>query len=65
VIPSNDFNQETGTNAEIKDLINSAGGASFTILSKSAVNGPKQHPLIDLLKVSICNLCIRLGTTIG
>jgi glutathione peroxidase-family protein len=52
LIPSNDFGeQEPGSEAEIADFIKQHGsGEEYFVLSKAAMNGPEQHPLIDMLK---------------
>ena len=54
LLPSNDFGQqEPGTPDEIRTFINDQGGQDYTVLKRSKVNGPDEHPLMQLLKVSI------------
>jgi hypothetical protein len=42
--PSNTFNQETGTAAEIKEFVRNKG-STFPLFAKVDVNGPTGHPL--------------------
>jgi len=43
-IPSNDFNQESGSNAKIKEFCESKFGIRFPMTASSVVTGPKAVP---------------------
>lgn len=42
--PSNDFNQEPGSNAEIAEFCRSTYGVRFPMFARSSVAGPHAHP---------------------
>mmetsp|Transcript_33439 Transcript_33439/g.85439 ORF Transcript_33439/g.85439 Transcript_33439/m.85439 type:complete len:289 (+) Transcript_33439:356-1222(+) len=48
--PSNQFQQEPGTNDEILKFAKSRFGASFTLFEKADVNGKGTHPVYKFLK---------------
>jgi len=43
-VPSNDFNQETGSNKEIKNFCESKFGITFPVTEKVSVKGSNAHP---------------------
>lgn len=43
-VPSNDFNQETGSNGEIKEFCELTYGVEFPMAGKTHVTGPDSHP---------------------
>lgn len=43
-VPSNDFNQEPGTNADIKGFCGGTFGVTFPLAAKSTVRGAGAHP---------------------
>ena len=43
--PSNDFSQETGSNAEIAEFCENTFGVKFPMFAKSSVKGPEASPL--------------------
>lgn len=42
--PSNDFNQEPGSNTEIAEFCRSTYGVRFPMFARTAVSGPGAHP---------------------
>ena len=49
-VPSNDFNQETGTNEEIKKFCESKFGITFPMTDKVTVKGDNAHPFYKWAK---------------
>ena len=47
--PSNDFNQEKGSNKEIADFCENTFGVKFPMFGKSSVKGPEANPLFRQL----------------
>lgn len=47
--PSNDFNQETGSNEEIAEFCQKNYGVNFQMFEKISVTGKDQHPLYQWL----------------
>ena len=47
--PSNDFAQESGSNAQIADLCFNTYGVKFPMFAKTVVVGPQAHPLFASL----------------
>ncbi|MGC0239694.1 glutathione peroxidase [Arthrobacter sp. SD76] len=50
--PSNQFEQEPGTDDEIFDFCSKNYGVSFPIFSKVSINGEDEHPLYAALKAA-------------
>jgi glutathione peroxidase len=48
--PSDQFNQELASNAEVGAFCHSKYGVSFPMFSKVVLNGPDTHPLYEFLK---------------
>ena len=49
-VPSNDFNQETGTNKEIKNFCEAKFGITFPMTEKVSVKGEQAHPFYKWAK---------------
>jgi glutathione peroxidase len=47
--PSNDFAQESGSNAQIADLCFNTYGVKFPMFTKTSVKGPQANPLFAVL----------------
>lgn len=47
--PSNDFSQETGSNAQIAEFCENTFGVKFPMFAKSSVKGPEASPLFRAL----------------
>lgn len=50
LIPSNDFDQETGSPNEIQKFVADHGGSDYLVLAKSSLNGPEANPFVEWLK---------------
>jgi glutathione peroxidase len=48
-VPSNDFNQETGTNAQVREFCDAQFGIDFPMAAISRVRGDQAHPLFRFL----------------
>ena len=49
-VPSQDFNQESGTNAEVKTFCEATFGVEFPMAGLSHVRGPQAHPFYRWVK---------------
>lgn len=47
--PANDFNQEPGSNQQIKEFCKSRFDVTFPMMSKISVKGPEKHPVYRFL----------------
>lgn len=52
-VPSNDFNQETGTSADIKTFCEVNFSVDFPLADKTHVRGPDSHPLFTWLRAEL------------
>ena len=48
-VPSNDFNQESGSNRQVRDFCDAQFGIDFPMAAISPVRGPAAHPLFRFL----------------
>jgi glutathione peroxidase len=49
-VPSQDFNQEKASNAEVKDFCEATFGVTFPMAGITHVRGPQRHPFYDWVR---------------